>query len=319
MGCLPIARADAFTIRSLTADPAGSGKLVVYVASQRHGRGHVYVCGDVEVRGLALAARGDAGDGLTHPRQVGAFCAFRGGSRRRRGRRGRFRNRRRGSQGGSGSVYVGLYDAASRAGARYSRKLNALLTGKSAGQRRGENPSSFGGNARCIRRGQHVGLDDPPTGAAAGHRCQVYPAFAGKAAGDGRGADFPSGRGGRGGSWSRDRLGRDFRFGHGGSGTGEVIGQGFVGVADDGDEFAHWHGHALVGDDAAQDAPGSGLEFDHRLIGLYFGDNLIGDHLVALLLDPAHDGAFAHIVTQLRHHNGRSQRCLLSEPLNLNL
>ena len=107
--------------------------------------------------------------------------------------------------------------------------------------------------------------------------------------------------------WSRSRGWRSgsggYRSGRwswSGWGSGHLR-DGFAGLGDDGDEIADGNGDALLGDDASEDAAGVGFEFYGGLVGFDVGDDLAAVHRFALLLVPADDGAFPHIVSHLWH------------------
>ena len=90
-----------------------------------------------------------------------------------------------------------------------------------------------------------------------------------------------------------------FRFGRGGWSDGLL--------ADKRDGLADRHGRALFHEYRLQYAGCVGLELHHRLVGFYLGHRLSQLHVGAFVLQPAHNGAFLHIVAHLGHGEFSSQ------------
>ena len=160
-----------------------------------------------------------------------------------------------------------------------------------------------------------VALGDTAVGPGASHQRKVDAAFSGQTAGDGRSADLAVGSR-RWGCGRRRLCGCRGRRRGGGRrrawGGRSDFGDRFAGLGDDGDQLTHRHGYSGFGYDAAQDPAGIGLEFDRGLVRLDVGDDLAAVDGVALLLVPADDGPFPHIVSHLGHDDVGSHDILLS-------
>jgi hypothetical protein len=84
---------------------------------------------------------------------------------------------------------------------------------------------------------------------------------------------------------------------------------GFTGVGDDRQLAADGHGVVLVGDDLAQHPRRRRRDFGVDLIGGHLQQWLVDLDGIALLLEPAGDGALGDALTECGHLDGDGHRC----------